>query len=598
MKMRDRMQSLTEMVQDNMQAAQAKQRKWYDASARDRFLQPGQQVLVLLPTSESSLLAKWQGPYVVQRRVGKVTYDIKTPDKRKQTQTFHINMLREWHVKEQPGYSLFARAVEEEEEGEEQYFPVQQEEVKDIDLSHLSDVQQQEMRACIPEEVVKGSPGKTTLVQHKIKLKSPGPVRLPCYRIPAQLLPKIREEIEGMLEMGIIEPSMSEWSSPVVLVPKKDASWRFCMDFRRVNALSTFDPYPMPRIDDLIDRLGSARYLTTLDLSKGYWQVPMSPESKPLTAFKTPFGFYQFCFMPFGLQGAPATFQRLMDWVLKGAETYAAAYLDDVVIHSRSWEEHLVHVAEVLKRLKEAGLTVNPQKCAVAQREVQYLGHVIGGGVVKPQVGKVSAILETPVPKTKRQVRSFLGVVGWYRRFVPHFSTRAAPLIELTRKSAPNRVVWTDHCSKAFEDLRTCLSKDPILQSPDFSQPFLVQTDASGAGLGAVLLQGPPGDQKPVVFLSRKLFPREVRYSTVEKEGLAIKWALDSLKYYLMDKDFVLETDHRALQWLDSMKDTNSRVTRWYLSLQPFRYSIKYRAGPDNVVADYLSRVYEDDVHS
>ncbi|KAL2082862.1 hypothetical protein ACEWY4_020635 [Coilia grayii] len=598
LKMRDRMQSLTEMVQEKMKSAQAKQRKWYDASARERSLQPGQQVLVLLPTSESSLLAKWQGPYIVQRRAGKVTYEISTPDKKKQTQTFHINMLREWHEKDRPVDNLFARAVEEEEEAEEQYFPVQQEGVEDVILSHLSDSQQRELRACIPEGVFKGSPGKTRLVQHHIRLKSPGPVRLPCYRIPAQLLPKIKGEIDSMLNMGIIEPSTSEWSSPVVLVPKKDGSLRFCMDFRKLNSLSTVDPYPMPRIDDLIDRLGGAKYLTTLDLSKGYWQVPMSSESKPLTAFKTPFGFYQFCYMPFGLQGAPATFQRLMDRVLKGAEMYSAAYLDDVVIHSCSWKEHLVHVKEVLRRLKEAGLTVNPEKCAVAQREVQYLGYVIGGGVMKPQVGKVSAILETPVPTTKRQVRSFLGVVGWYRCFVPHFSTRAAPLIELTRKSAPNRVVWTDQCAQAFEDLRTCLTKDPILQSPDFSQPFLVQTDASAAGLGAVLLQGPPGEQKPVVFLSRKLFPREVRYSTVEKEGLAIKWALDSLKYYLMDKDFVLETDHRALQWLDKMKDTNSRVTRWYLSLQPFRFTVKYRAGPDNVVADYLSRVYEEDVQS
>ena len=281
-----------------------------------------------------------------------------------------------------------------------------------------------------------------------------------------------------MRKMGIIEPSNSEWSSPVVLVPKKDGTLRFCMDFRKVNAISSVDPYPMPRIDTLIDRLGSARYLTTLDLSKGYWQVPMAEECKALTAFRTPFGFYHFCYMPFGLQGAPATFQRLMDQVLEGAESYSSAYIDDVVIFSRSWEEHLVQVKDVLWRLKEAGLTINPQKCAVAQQEVQYLGYVIGGGAIKPQVGKVSAILESPVPTTKRQVRSFLGVIGRYRRFVPHFSTRAGPLIDLTRKAAPVRVVWSDQCSKAFEDLRTCLTKDPILQSPDFSQPFLVQTDA------------------------------------------------------------------------------------------------------------------------
>ena len=581
-----------------MQSAQAKQRKWYDATARDRSLQPGQRVLVLLPTSESSLLAKWQGPYLVQRRAGKVTYEISTPDKKKPSQTFHINMLRQWHERERPvEQHFFARAVGEEEEVEEQYFPSKQEEKAEINLDHLSKAQQQELRACVPEGVISGIPGKTPLVKHRIGLKSPGPIRLPCYRMPAQLLPKIKEEIDAMRKMGIIEPSNSEWSSPVVLVPKKDGTLRFCMDFRKVNAISSVDPYPMPRIDTLIDRLGSARYLTTLDLSKGYWQVPMAEECKALTAFRTPFGFYHFCYMPFGLQGAPATFQRLMDQVLEGAESYSSAYIDDVVIFSRSWEEHLVQVKDVLWRLKDAGLTINPQKCAVAQQEVQYLGYVIGDGAIKPQVGKVSAILESPVPTTKRQVRSFLGVIGWYRRFVPHFSTRAGPLIDLTRKAAPVRVVWSDQCSKAFEDLRTCLTRDPILQSPDFSQPFLVQTDASGVGLGAVLLQGPPGEQRPVVYLSRKLFPRETRYSTVEKECLALKWAVDSLKYYLMEKDFVLETDHRALQWLDKMKDTNSRVTRWYLALQPFRFTVKYRAGPDNVVADYLSRVHED-VHS
>lgn len=247
-----------------MQSAQAKQRKWYDATSRERSLQPGQQVLVLLPTSESSLLAKWQGPYLVQRRAGKVTYEISMPEKRKQSQTFHINMLREWHQRERVvEENLLARAVGEEEEVKEQYFPVRQGGGEDVDVSHLPKDQQRELRTCVPEGVFSGTPGKTQLAEHGIKLKCPGPVRLPCYRIPAQLLPKIKEEVDAMRSMGIIEPSTSEWSSPVVLVPKKDGSLRFCMDFRKVNSISAFDPYPMPRIDDLIDRLGSAKYLTS-----------------------------------------------------------------------------------------------------------------------------------------------------------------------------------------------------------------------------------------------------------------------------------------------------------------------------------------------
>ena len=596
LKMRNKMESLAEQVQENMRTAQAVQKRWYDQTARERTFKPGQQVLLLLPTAESSLLAKWQGPFTVERKVGTVTYEILMPGRRKGKQIFHVNMLKEWRPREAAvAHHLLARRVDEEEEQDEQFFPVEQGHEVRSDLSHLSPGCQQELEACIPEGLFTETPGRTPLVEHHIRLKAPGPVRLPGYRIPAQLLPKIRQEVETMLEMGIIEPSHSEWSCPIVLVPKKDGTMRFCMDFRKLNSISAFDPYPMPRVDELIDRLGCAKYLTTLDLSKGYWQVPLAADTKELTAFRTPFGFYQYTMMPFGLQGAPATFQRLMDKVLEGAREYASAYLDDVVVFSHTWEDHLTHVQEVLRRIQAAGLTVNPKKCALAQAEVKYLGYVIGGGTVKPQLSKVSAILETPRPTTKKQVRSFLGVVGWYRRFVENFSNRAAPLIELTRKSSPNQVVWSEDCDKAFNDLRSCLCSDPILQNPDFSQPFTVQTDASGVGLGAVLLQGEVGEQKPVVYLSRKLFPRELRYSTVEKECLALKWAVDSLKYYLMGKDFILETDHRALKWLHRMKDTNSRVTRWYLALQPFNFEVRYRAGPENTTADYLSRVFEDE---
>lgn len=363
------------------------------------------------------------------------------------------------------------------------------------------------------------------------------------------------------------------------------------MDFRYLNSVSKFDSYPTPRIDDLIDHLGRARWLTTLDLCKGYWQVPLSDTAKELTAFKTPWGLFHFCTMPFGLHGAPATFQRLMDQVLGGLEGYAAAYLDDVIIFSSSWEEHLEHLKEVFHRIQSAGLTINPRKCAIAKKETEYLGYVIGGGVIRPQIQKMQAIQDCSLPQTKTQVRAFLGMAGWYRRFVPNFAVRAAPLTDLTRKTCPVQIQWTEEAKHAFQDIKNALCNDPVLSCPNFEELFVLQTDASNTGIGAVLLQGALGDRHPVAYISRKLYPREVRYSTVEKECLAVKWALDTFRYYLLGREFLLETDHRPLQWMDRMRDSNARITRWYLSMQPYRFIVQHVPGKSNATADFLSRL-------
>ena len=248
------------------------------------------------------------------------------------------------------------------------------------------------------------------------------------------------------------------------------------------------------------------------------------------------------------------------------------------------------HLEVVLKRLQAAGLTVNPSKCVFAAPQTEYLGHVIGDGVVRPQINKIKALESCSLPQTKKQLRSFLGMAGFYHRFIPQFSTRAATLTDLTGLKCPNQIQWTPEAMAAFQDIRQSLSKNPVLYTPNFHKPFTVQTDASDRGLGAVLIQGPEHDRHPVAYISRKLFPREVRYSTVEKEALAIKWALDSFRYYLLGREFILQTDHKALQWLEKMKDSNGRITRWYLALQPFRFSVQHIPGKDNLTADYLSR--------
>ncbi len=590
--MRDKLASMTELVRGNLTKAQTRQKRWYDRTARERAFKTGDQVLVLLPTHASKLKATWQGPYRIVCRTGKVTYQVDLHDTRRRKRVLHVNMLRRWHT---PTTSLFAEdtTVEEGEEDCPEWRddgPGQPTVGKHLTVQERADLDTL-LKEC--GDVLQSRPGRTSLAEHTIDSGAAKPVKLPPYRLPHAYREEVQSELREMLDTGMIEPSKSEWASPIVLVKKKDGTMRLCVDYRRLNSVTTADAYPMPRIDDLLDKLGQARYITTLDLARGYWQVPVAMRDRAKTAFTTPMGLYQFRVMPFGLSGAPATFQRMMDTLLRGTENFAAAYLDDLVVYSATWEDHCRHVRQVLLRLREHGLTAKPSKCQFGMHQCVYLGHVVGGGQVRPEVGKLLAVENFPVPSTKKHVRSFLGLTGYYRRFIPDYATVAAPLTDLTRKAGPNVVVWTDSCGHAFGELKRRLCSTPILQSPDFSLPFLVQTDASDRGVGAVLSQrSRDGGDHPVAFFSRKLLPREQRYSTVEKECLAIRLGIQSFRVYLMGRPFTVQTDHRALQWLDRLKDTNSRLTRWSLFLQQYQFVVEHRAGTHNANADALSRMF------
>ena len=281
----------------------------------------------------------------------------------------------------------------------------------------------------------------------------------------------------------------------------------------------------------------------------------------------------------------------MMDQLLKGLGDFAAAYLDDLVIYSSSWSEHLDHIRQVMDRLRGAGLTAKPRKCQFAMAQCSYLGHVVGNGAVRPEKSKLDAITSFQQPKTKKEVRAFLGLTGYYRRFIPDFATIAVSLSDLVRKNSPNQVVWSHTCEQAFTSLKKLLCTSPVLWSPDFSKPFVLQTDASDRGVGAILSQlDENGCDHPIAYFSRKLLPREERYATIEKECLAIKLGVQHFRVYLLGKPFVIQTDHRSLEWLDRLKDNNSRLTRWSLSLQPFQFRVEYRSGKSNCNADALSR--------
>ena len=347
MTIQERLAKLKEIVRDNLEDAQKTQKTWYDRHVRSREFQPGDKVLVLLPTSTNKLLAEWRGPYNILRRVGDVTYEIEVSDGRKKKRIFHINMLKKWHSPS--AVSFLAQEVTDKtpDEGEDDVLPwYETNGDNDNPLINpgLDTPQRAELDELLTEyqDVLDSRPGRTQVTECRIRTGKAPPIRLPPYRLPYAYRDVVKKELEEMERDGVIERSTSEWAFPIVLVRKKDGSMRMCVDFRRLNAVAEADAYPVPRVDDIIDSLGDARYLTTLDLARGYWQVPVEVESRSRTAFATPYGLFQFRVMPFGLHGAPATFQRMMDQIVQDSSDYAAAYLDDVVVHSKTWEDHII----------------------------------------------------------------------------------------------------------------------------------------------------------------------------------------------------------------------------------------------------------------
>ena len=432
--------------------------------------------------------------------------------------------------------------------------------------------------------------GRTAKVQHRIHTGDHPPVRQPVRRATAALREQAREELQRMVEKGVVQPSSSPWASPLVLVKKKDGSVRFCVDYRQLNGVTRKDAYPIPRIDETLDTLAGSCIFTTLDLLSGYWQVAMHPADKEKTAVCTQDGLFEFNVMPFGLCNAPATFQRLMDCVLAGLHWQSClVYLDDVIILGRSFPEHLNNLRAVFDRLREAGLKLKTSKCNFCQKEVVFLGHIVSEEGISTDPAKVQAITSWPTPTSQRQVQQFLGLCNYYRRFIQDFATMAKPLHRLTEKTCEFQ--WSDQCAEAFRKLKQRLSQAPILAFPDFTKTFVLDTDASNDGIGAVLSQENDGRETVVAYASRVLSKAERSYCVTRRELLAVVTFLQHFRPYLLGRHFVVRTDHGSLTWLRNFKNPENQLARWLERMQEYDFDIVHRPGRKHGNADALSRV-------
>ena len=473
--------------------------------------------------------------------------------------------------------------------------------IADLDLHYLSDTDAAKVRTMLrrQREVISDgvTTGRTNVLKHRIEVvDSADPISVPRYRrAPAQ--EDIEEaEVLKMKKADVIEDSKSPWAAPVVLVKKKDGTIRFCVDYRRLNAVTKKIAYPMPRVDELIEAMAGCHWFTGLDQKSGFWQIELDEDAKLKSAFRTRTGLYQYKVMPYGLVNAPASFQRLMDVVLMGmTPEFALVYIDDIIIFSRGdLDDHLAKVERVLNALRTAGLQLGLPKCQFAMSEISYLGHIVSKDGVRVDKRKVDAILKMEAPHDTSTLKSFLGAIGYHRRFIPRFGELAAPLTPLLKKNC--RWKWGPEQENSFQALRRRLAEAPILVYPDWTKPFVVETDACRLCAAAATISQADGEGRlhPIAYWSRSLDQTERNYGQTECEALAAVEGVEAFSAYVWGKPFELVTDARALLWLRTTMHKNSRLVKWALALDEYNYTVRHRPGAENYMNDALSRLTKE----
>ncbi|KAL4118953.1 hypothetical protein QTP88_011831 [Uroleucon formosanum] len=437
----------------------------------------------------------------------------------------------------------------------------------------------------------------TDTLTHKINIpENQEPIYKRPYRLPHAQMAEIDSQIKQMEKDDIIEPSFSPWNAPLLLVKKKlDASqipkFRIVVDFRALNKVTINEYHPLPNITEILDQLGQCNLFSIIDLASGFYQIKLDEKSKELTAFSTNQGHWHFKKMAMGLKTSPCSFQRSMNNVMAGiVGIKCLVYLDDIIIYGKGLLDHNEKLRDVFERLRNHNLKIQPTKCEFLKQQCMYLGHIISENGIRPDPEKIKSVLQFPIPTSVKEIKSFLGLSGYYRKFIKSYSLISKPMTNLLRKDVTFN--WDTSCQEAFDKLKNILCSEPILQYPDFTKPFIVTTDASGKALGAILSQGEISQDLPIAYASRTLSKCESNYSTTELECLAIIFAVKTFRPYLYGRKFIILSDHRALSWLFNLKDPLSKLARWRILLEEYDYEIKYKPGVLNSNVDALSRMY------
>lgn len=411
------------------------------------------------------------------------------------------------------------------------------------------------------------------------------PITKAPYRMALAEMAELKKQLDELMEKGFVRPSSSPWGAPVLFVKKKDGSFRLCIDYRGINRVTVKNKYPLPRIDELLDQLRGATCFSKIDLASGYHQIPIAEEDVRKTAFRSRYGHYEFVVMPFGLTNAPAAFMKMMNNVFRDyLDEFVIVFIDDILIYSKNQEEHKDHLRKVLDRLREHKLFAKLSKCSFWQREIGFLGHVVSDKGVSVDQGKIKAIADWPRPRNATEIRSFLGLAGYYRRFVKGFASMAQPLTKLTGKDV--QFVWTEGCDASFSKLKEMLTTTPVLALPMDNEPYVVYTDASKVGLGCVLMQ----QGKVIAYASRQLRKHEGNYPTHDLEMAAVVFALKIWRSYLYGAKVQVFTDHKSLKYIFTQPELNLRQRRWMELVADYDLDIAYHPGKANLVADALSR--------
>ena len=539
--LRERLEDSLKLAQEELEKSQKRYKRHYDRKAKPRRLEVGDRVLILLPTDSNKLLMQWRGPYTVESRVGANDYRVKMGSK---TKTYHVNMLKKYISREPEGNVVtvdstdsatiaVAGVIHQDVDPELGEVPDlegyrQREGVRDVKLGdELPKDQRRVLKDLVRRypDVFTDMPGETDVIQHQIRLTDDTPIRCKPYPLPYAMREELRNEVDTMLEMGVVRPSTSPYASPIVMVKKKDGSN----------------------------------------------------------------GQYEFTRMPFGMVNSGATLVRGLRKILEGMPG-VGSYIDDIVIYSDSWEDHIKTLKELFSRLRKARITARPTKCLLGASRMEFLGHQVGGDIITPSRDNLEKVRNTPRPTTKKQVRSFLGLVGYYRDHIPAFAEISAPLTDLLKKGKAEHIQWSEAQERAYSLLKEYLLQEPVLKLPDLSKPFVLRTDASGVGVAAVLLQENDGKLYPVGYASKKLNLTEARYPIIEKECLAVVWGIKRFKLYLAGRRFTLQTDHKPLKYLKDASYQNDRVFRWAVAVQEYSFRVEDIPGRENIGADFLSR--------